>query len=303
MKKLYHFAPMAVATLLMALMIAVFEALTYTSQVLLMPDIYIDVMAEYDVDDALYQGVDDYFAMYSRPTGIPKETFTDPLKQKELSSSSLRLVQDSIRYLAGRTDEKPEVKFDFTGLENSITDYVESYAEANNKEKDADYEKLIKNTIRIAEEQVRNRIDVMLMKKLCSSGFAQAIRKLAKYLVPAMIASGCVIILLIAVMVFIDRHHIADLPYWFGTAMFSSSLLFLIPCLILKHGRKFDGFFISDAGVYRTVTGLLYTITGDLITINGILLTVGVMLILFAQLIHLLRKKKAIKENESETDD
>lgn len=291
MKKLYHYPPMLILAILASIAVAAFELCAFAKYMVLNPDYYLWVIQDSKVEEAMYDEVDAYFENLAGPSQIPKEVFTKSLDKKRLGAAARSLTRNSISYIIGQTPEKPTVQYDFTQLENDITEYIETYSEANNYEKDDEYYALIDNTIKVSEEFITRHFDVMLMKRLANSGYVSTVRKVYSLISAVMLVAGVVAVTLIIFMIVIDRKHLFDMFYWIGTVAFCAGGLLLIPSFYLSYTNYFDGFFVEDESVYRAMTGVLYGITDRMTMVNMIVVGSGLVLIIFAQIIHVARVK------------
>jgi hypothetical protein len=256
-------------------------------------DYYVWTISESGSDKALYNEIDEYFGQYSAPTGIPKEVYTNSLDEEKVSSTAKDLARSSLDYMFGKSLAKPEVYYDFTDFETDVTEYIEKYSEANNIEKDKEYYTFIDNTIDVAEKKVVSTFDVLMVKKLATSSSPSVLRKIVPELSLAMGICVVVLVGLIGLMFYIDRHHPFDMPYWIGTILFACGALFLIPSIYCRYTGYFDGLFMEDPSIYYAITGAIYGVLEKLILVNSILLGLGVVLMIFAQVIHIFRVREA----------
>lgn len=297
MKKLYHYTPMLILSLITAFILMIFEISAFISQTLFKPQIYSDTMGKGSISQTIYDELDEYFKQYSAPTGIPHEVFTKSLDKKKLSNAAYALLTDSLSYLTNPDAPKPQVTYDFTQLESDITEYIENYSEQNEIEKDEEYYSLIDSTITTAKEQIENKLDIMMLYTLSQTGFASKLHKYAGMVNIGMTASAILLAVLLSLMVFIDRHHPRDFPYWTGSIMFCSSAVILVPAIYLKKTRFFDGFFMRSEHIYRTVTGLFSEILDKIIFSQTIILAIGVFLIILTLVIHKLYRNYCKKRH------
>jgi beta-lactamase regulating signal transducer with metallopeptidase domain len=101
-----------------------------------------------------------------------------------------------------------------------------------------------------------------------------------------MFASAAVLLILLAIMCIVNRHHPRDMTYWFGCIIVASSVIFLVPATYLDKINYFDSFFMRTEHIYLMITGLFQTMLDDIIETQTILLIIGVALILLTIVIH-----------------
>ncbi|MBR4555152.1 MAG: hypothetical protein IKO27_06105 [Ruminococcus sp.] len=299
-KKLYHFTPLVILAGFTAIFVILAEACIFVSTTLLKPEIYSEAMNEKGVTDSIYNELCVYFKSLSNATGIPPEVFTDTLDKDELYSTSYKLLNECLDYFTDKSAPKPKVNYDYTALEDSITNYIAKHAEEHGIPKDKEYEKLLNNTISIAKAQIEARFDVMMLYKLSGSDFASGIHKYSGlFRLGIFIFLGIVLVLVICMAV-IDRHHPRDYPYWAGLILTVSAGFWLIPCIYLKATDYFGSFFIKNAYIHKTVTGLFEISLERMIKLQTILLIVGVLLIISTLVIHTLYVRH-LKKNYKKT--
>ncbi len=286
MKKLYHFQPMILLSLLVSIAVILFEACIFINGTLLDTDIYSRAMNEKKVTDAMYDELAEYFKSLSNATGIPAEVFTDPLDKEELYTTSFKLLQESINYITDENSPAPSINFDYSKVEKSITDYIEKHAEENNIEKNDEYHKLLNNTIKTAKEQIESRFDVMMLYTLSKQSPAEWLHEHSGIFKIGTFVFIAIAVILVALMLFLDRHHPRDYPYWAGLILAVSSGFWLIPAVYLKSTNYFDAFFIRNEYIYKSVTGLFDLTLDHLIKLHAVLLIIGVVLIISTLVIH-----------------
>jgi hypothetical protein len=302
MKKLYHYPSMFILSVVSALVLILFEATLFVSQVLFKENIYSEALGKFDIAGTIYDELDTYFEQLYAPTGIPKEVYMDSIEKSALSQASYTLLTDSLEYLTNPKADKPEIQYDFTQLESDITEYIENYADENGDEKDDDYYSLIDNTISVAESQIQSRLDVMMLYTVSQTGFAEKIHNASGYVNYAMVGVGAVLLILLAVMFAINRHHLRDMTYWIGGIMLSASAVIIAPALYLEKTGYFNKFFMRSNHIYQTVTGFFSVALDKIITAQVALLIIAVVLIVATLGIHSLYVFYLKKKDERHRD-
>ncbi len=286
MKRLYHYFPMFILTLLATLCLLVFEITLFASNIILKPDIYVNAIDKYNVAEEVVKDLDEYFEFYSKPTMIPKEVFMNTITKESVNAALHQMIADSITYLTDEKAPAPVVQYDFTGMENSVTMYIEDYSEQNDIVKDEEYYNLINNTISTAKEQITDNLDVFMLYKLSNSHIAQSMHKYSKIIGLVRFTSGALLLIFVLCMFAVNRHHIRDMSYWVGTMMFCSSAMLLVPALFVQKKKYIDGFFMKTEHIYTSVTGILKTLLTDTIRLQSIICIIGVLLIIATLIIH-----------------
>lgn len=282
---------MLILTLLSVLTLIVFEVTAFVQNVVFDPSVYSEAITKQKVGDVVYDNLCDYFTSFEGPTGIPANVFIDGIDKDQLLDAAYSLTSDSIYYLTNSSAPAPQIKFDYSKVDKSVTDYIENYSQENGIEKDDDYYKLLENTLTTVHAQINSRLDVMLLYKLSTSNYAPKMHTYSQLVGRVMYSSLLVLILLVLLMIVVDRRHPRDLPYWFGVVIFCSSAILLAPSMYLDKIRYFDSFFMKTDYVYRTVTGLCNVILERVIYDQTVFLIFGIGLILLTIVIHMLYKR------------
>ncbi|MBR0529766.1 MAG: hypothetical protein IJJ76_08395 [Ruminococcus sp.] len=303
MKRLYHYTPMLILTIFAAVFMVLTQLLIFCQTMVLNTDYYVWTISDSGAEEALYNEVSTYFRQYSIPTDIPQDVYMKSLDKTTITVTAKRLTKTSLDYVFGNTHVQPQVQFDFTDFENDVTDYIEKYSDANNIVKDAEYYSFIDNTLENAEAKIENSFDIMMAQKLSESGAASISRRIVPKMKGILVISCVVLLALLAIMYYIDRHHPFDMPYWIGVILFVGSALLLIPAIYCRYTGYFDGLFLTDESIYYAITGAIYGVTDRLILVNCILFGLGVVLIIFAQIIHIFRVREAMQYHHHHHDD
>ncbi|MBR1863127.1 MAG: hypothetical protein IJ806_03445 [Ruminococcus sp.] len=298
MKKLYNYPAMLIICVLACISVVVGEVCILAKAMVLNPDYYLWVIDKKNVTDVLYNELDEAYEQLSVPTYIPKEVYMNSITREQLSATTRSVARSSMQYILGWTNDKPVIDYDFTQMENDITDYIETYSEANSIEKDDVYYETVENTIEVAREKLEPRLDVLLLKKISESRFTNQVRKYSPLVSAILSIAAVVTAVLLIFMVIINRRHIIDIIYWVGTILFVSGGLLLIPSLYLSLTNYFDGFILSDPTIYAAMTGALYGIVDRMVMVNIIMCCAGVVFIIFAQIAHSIRKSEIKRRRE-----
>lgn len=286
MKRLYHYPVMLILTVFAVFMLLIFELTMFVRTTLFKPDIYSEMMGKENIGGVIYNELTEYFTWFSVPTVIPSEIYNDPLDKAELIEGSYSLIEQSLAYLSDKNAPKPELHYDFTAIDKSITDYTAAQYAEMGIAMDNDANTMLDNTLKIVHQQIEDKLDVMLLYRLSKSGFgakAHAYSGVVGYLA---VGAGVLLVIIIALMLLVDRNHPRDLPYWFGTTLFCSAVTVLIPAIYLKRSNYFDGFFVRSDHIYKSVTNLCKMLLSYVIDLQIFALLTGLALILLTMIIH-----------------
>ena len=302
MKRLYHYTPMLIISMITTVVMIIAELLAFCNTMVCDTDYYVWVISDSGADEALYNELDEYFTQLPNATDIPKEVYTKSLDKKKVSSSAKQLVKASMDYTFGKSNKKPEVKYDYTQYEIDVTEYIETYSEANNIEKDSEYYSLIDNTLYVTERKIDSSLDVLMAKKIADSSLPSITRRLVPSLSIFMGISVVLLLMLVGLMCYVDREHLFDVPYWVGSVMFCGSALLLVPTAYCRMTGYFDGLFLENESIYYAITGAIYGITDRVMLVNAGIFALGILLIIFTQVIHLFRVREAKRQTRGDID-
>ena len=152
MKRLYHYPFILLLTILEVISLIGFECSWFTQNVLFKSDIYLTAVNDENIGQVIYDDLSETFTQFAMPTGIPAEVFIDTLDPAYLQQCAEKNIKDSIAYLTDPNAAKPQIEYDFSTIDQSITSYIENYSDENGIERDAQYQKLLDNTIKVSHE-------------------------------------------------------------------------------------------------------------------------------------------------------
>lgn len=205
------------------------------------------------------------FQSKENATAIPATVYTDVLDQAEIEDDMQEIVA---AYLQGDTPET-----DFSKLNQSITDYFETYVEENNLEKDDVYTQKLADSISEAESIVNSALDVYHFSTMKKANLLSKLLKLKKLL--PLLCGGCAVIS--AVLIFLLRKK--DFLYWLGTPLFGAGCLYSLGALGIILSGVIQQFAIKEVAVYTACTSLMSTALWELFLIGIICFVLGIVCI------------------------
>ena len=203
--------------------------------------------------------LESYYQTEYNATAVPPEVYLDVLSENWLRDAMELKITAAYDQLHGKnTAAQP----DYSALEQSITDYFETYAAENGYEKDDSYTQKLENTIQDAEKKVDSVIDVYHLGTLEKAGIWHKVQ---------------VLTLVLAAVLLVLRNHPL---YWIGSGLFTDGVLFTLPAAVILGSGVISRFSLKDAAVYSVFTGTMKALVLGMLIFGGILLAAGLVLLI-----------------------
>ena len=199
--------------------------------------------------------LESYYQTEYNATAVPPEVYLDVLSENWLRDAMELKITAAYDQLHGKnTAAQP----DYSALEQSITDYFETYAAENGYEKDDSYTQKLENTIQDAEKKVDSVIDVYHLGTLEKAGIWHKALVLA------------------AVLLVLRNYPL----YWIGSGLFTDGVLLTLPAAVILGSGVISRFSLKDAAVYSVFTGTMKALVLGMLIFGGILLAAGLVLLI-----------------------
>ena len=217
--------------------------------------------------------LESYYQTEYNATAVPPEVYLDVLSENWLRDAMELKITAAYDQLHGKnTAAQP----DYSALEQSITDYFETYAAENGYEKDDSYTQKLENTIQDAEKKVDSVIDVYHLGTLEKAGIWHKVQVLSKPLW-LLFGGGVVLTLVLAAVLLVLRNHPL---YWIGSGLFTDGVLLTLPAAVILGSGVISRFSLKDAAVYSVFTGTMKALVLGMLIFGGILLAAGLVLLI-----------------------
>lgn len=217
--------------------------------------------------------LESYYQTEYNATAVPPEVYLDVLSENWLRDAMELKITAAYDKLHGKnTAAQP----DYSALEQSITDYFETYAAENGYEKDDSYTQKLENTIQDAEKKVDSVIDVYHLGTLEKAGIWHKVQVLSKPLW-LLFGGGVVLTLVLAAVLLVLRNHPL---YWIGSGLFTDGVLLTLPAAAILGSGVISRFSLKDAAVYSVFTGTMKALVLGMLIFGGISLAVGLVLLI-----------------------
>ena len=217
--------------------------------------------------------LESYYQTEYNATAVPPEVYLDVLSENWLRDAMELKITAAYDQLHGKnTAAQP----DYSALEQSITDYFETYAAENGYEKDDSYTQKLENTIQDAEKKVDSVIDVYHLGTLEKAGIWHKVQVLSKPLW-LLFGGGVVLTLVLAAVLLALRNHPL---YWIGSGLFTDGVLLTLPAAAILGSGVISRFSLKDAAVYSVFTGTMKALVLGMLIFGGISLAAGLVLLI-----------------------
>ena len=234
------------------------------------PSLLTAQISKQDAARKVYDALKSQFETEYNATAVPADVYLDALSADWLEDAMKQQVTDSYQNPADKTAP------DFSALEQSITDYFESYAAENHCEKDSTYDTKLAQTIQNAEHTIQDALDVYQLDTLKNAGLWQKL--IGRAHKPLMLlTAGCGILAVLAIGALL---LLRSTPcYWIGTGTFAGGVLLAAPMLWVMGSSYISRFSLKEPAVYAVFTGTM-TQLAHLVLLIGLLLTAAGLVLL-----------------------
>lgn len=217
--------------------------------------------------------LESYYQTEYNATAVPPEVYLDVLSENWLRDAMELKITAAYDKLHGKN---MAAQPDYSALEQSITDYFETYAAENGYEKDDSYTQKLENTIQDAEKKVDSVIDVYHLGTLEKAGIWHKVQVLSKPLW-LLFGGGVVLTLVLAAVLLVLRNHPL---YWIGSGLFTDGVLLTLPAAAILGSGVISRFSLKDAAVYSVFTGTMKALVLGVLIFGGISLAAGLVLLI-----------------------
>lgn len=253
-------------------------AAVFAKQYLLDADTFIAVSDEKEIPQKAYDEINDYFTKNEAYSRIPADVYMSALTVDDVKLLIDDKITDLFDEICSTATDRAEI-YDFTLLEQNITDYFDEFAKENNVEVNDEYTAQLKKTIDTAKSEILNFTDIYMIDFIKKTNAVSKAESLYKYITPVIYAcAGIALVCIILIAVFSGK-RIGNIFYWISTSVICMAVLSLIPTLVLKISGITDRFVVRTKCVYKAYTGLFSDAISTLMLAEIIIFAVGVALL------------------------
>jgi len=277
----------------LGMVLIAFQTVLFLDMILLNPISYYEYVNTPAYYDKLKEQIDFGLEEVGRYTNIPGEVLTSAVTDTEIKDYSQTAVKEMIAYLRGdRLDYT--LKYDTTKLKANIESYAKDFAAQKNQPYN---ETLVAEVERISSmagtriETYTMIIDPTLLKQVGVDKKIQLVLSKIRMAELALIVAAMVLIFLLWLT---NKHHRMRTLWWTGSSLMVSSVVLLIPGLVINFMNVAGRVGLKDSYVTwvleRSINAMLlkWNLMQTLFLVIGILLMV----------IYLLYRRKQIKKSK-----
>lgn len=292
MKRLKHYFPNYILTVILVFAIAGFSVLSLISGSLLSPSFYISSVERHEIYQRSSDYAKDYFEKSYAVSSIPAEIYMDGLDEKIIKQAVDGKINAFFDYIRGKTDKIEDAEIDFSQLEKNISDFFDKFAAEKNVELNDDFKKQLDKTIKAAESDIGTFTNVYMLDYMEKAGIPQNLRKIYLFISPAMYVMLGVIALCAIALIFLNKKELKSVLYWLSVSGLCSSIIMLVPCIIIRYKDYFSRLIMRTDYIYYAVTGLLNDTVNTLMKSQLIILAASVLLMIVYAVISAVSGKK-----------
>lgn len=292
MKRLKHYFPNYILTVILVFVISGLSLFSIIANNMHSPSFYISSVQKHDIYRRVIDYTEDYFEKSYAVSGIPAEIYVDGLEDKIIKQAVDGKINSLFDYISGKTDKIEEAEIDFSQLEKNISDFFNEFAEENNVELNETFTNQLDKTIRSAENDINTFTNIYMIDYMEKAGILQNIRKVYPYIQPVLYTLVGITVLCIILLIFINKKELKSFLYWLSVSGICSSVILLIPCIIIKSSDYFSRLIMRTDYIYFAVTGLLNDLVNALMKSQLIIFAASVLIMLVYIIISAVSVKK-----------
>ncbi|MCM1225910.1 MAG: hypothetical protein NC320_00595 [Clostridium sp.] len=256
MKRLKHYFPNYILSVLLVLFIVGFSAV-YLLSTVFKASFFIDSLEKNNVYKYSSDYTYDYFEKSVASSGIPAEIYMESLDDKIIKQSVDGKINAFFDYITGKTDKIEAPDIDYSGLEKSISDYFDKFAKENNVEVNDKFKTQLDKTIETAKKDVNSFTNVFMLDYMEKAGIHKKLRTVYPLISVAVYIMAGGIILITAGFFILNKKEISSALYWFSVSGICASVIGLVPCVILNGSDYFSRLIMRTDYIFYAVTGIL----------------------------------------------
>ncbi len=235
------------------------------------------ILAEKNLDARVLENLTAYYTEQINTSGIPAEVYTKSLSTEQIKGIIEQSIDNAFGYLHG-TRDSVAVDADFSLLEENLTAFFKQYAEENGYQQDKAFEKSLQTAIDNAKTNVLTTADVFRFQTLYEAKVLTKLRPYVPWVGRGMLICIAASVILLALLALLHRKELKTLLYWAASALFTASLLMLVPAAVIHFSRWFDRFAVKADQIFVAVTSYLYDLTASVMIAGSVGIAIAIAL-------------------------
>ncbi|MDO9493739.1 hypothetical protein [Acetobacterium sp.] len=268
---------------LLGMVLIAFQTILFLDAILLNPISYYEYANTPAYYDKLKEQIDFGLEEVARYTNIPGEVLTGAVTDLEIKDYTQTAVKEMIAYLRGNSQDY-SLKYDTTKLKTNIESYAKDYAAQKNQPYNETLTAEVERISSLSGTRIENYtmiIDPALLKQVGADKKIQQVLSKIRLAELGLIVAALVLVLLLWLT---NKNHRMRTLWWSGSALLVSSIVLLIPGIVVAFMNVAGRVGLKDSYVTwvleRTIDSMLtkWNLMQALFLIIGILLMVGYLL-------------------------
>lgn len=291
MKKLKHYFPNYILSVLLVFFIIGLSIISLISCVL-KPSFFIDSAKKHNIYQRSSDYTIDYFEKSYAVSNIPADVYMNGLGNNVIKQATNGKINAFFDYVSGKTNKIEKSEVDYSELEKSISDYFDKFAKENNVEINDLFKTQLDNTITAAKKDVNSFTNIYMLDYIEKAGIHKKLHTIYPMISIAVYILSGGILLCAAIMFLLNKKEIKAFFYWFAVSGLCSSVIGLIPCIIIKKSDYFSRLIMRTDYIYYAVTGLLNDSVNMFIKTQIIILAASVLVMAIFVIFSIIENRK-----------
>lgn len=268
---------------LLGIVLIFFQAVLFLDAILLNPISYYDYVNTTVYYDKLKEQIDFGLEEVGRYTNIPGDVLTSSVTDVEIKEYTQTAIKDMIAFLRGDLQDYT-LKYDTTKLKANVETYVKNYAAQKNQAYDETLTSEVERIVTLSGDRVETYAMIIDPSLLQQVGADKKIQKVFSQIRLAEIGLAAAIMLLVFLLWLTNKRHRMRTLWWAGSALLVSSIVLLIPGIVVKFMNVAGRVGLTDSYVTwvleRSINSMLmkWNLLQLLFLVIGVLLMAGYVL-------------------------
>lgn len=296
MKRLKHYFPNYIITILLVFSIIGLSAVAFISNYVLNPSFYIDSAQKHNIYRHCANYAENYFEKSYGASGIPAEVYMEGLDEKLIKQAVDGKINAFFDYVYGKTEKIETAEIDFSQLEKNLSDYFEKFAQEHNVEVNDLFREQLDKTLKAAEKDFESFTNAYMLDYIKKIGVPQKLRTFYPMVKTVLCVLVGVISACILIMAVLNIKDFKSVFYWLAVSGLCASTLGLIPCWLVNHKDYFSKLIMRTDYIYFAVTGVLNDAVDKFMHSQVIILAVSAALMLIFVILSAIFGRKTDKD-------
>ncbi|MDK2942806.1 MAG: hypothetical protein PWP56_2319 [Acetobacterium sp.] len=217
---------------LLSLVLILFQTIIFFDVILLNPISYYEYVNTPAYYDKLKEQIDFGLEEVGRYTNIPGDILTTSVTDSEIKEYTQSAIKEMVAYLRGDI-QNYTLEYDTAKLKAKVESYVKGYATQNNLTYDESMAAEVEKITAMAGSRIETYTMIVDPTLLQQFGVDKKIQKVLSKIHLAEAALVLTMLLLVFLLWLTNKHHRMRTLWWAGSSLLVSSLVLLIPGIVI----------------------------------------------------------------------